>query len=293
MVGARTSPESFPIPYAPLWNLLPLAAGLADPFVGLLGKMATIFWRPRLPACADTSRRRARGLAVVLGGIEGPSFYNYSMAMGLLRGGFRGAVVRFSWNTGIFGIRSLTNLVSRRHHEHQSNRLIETILRHQREYPGTPVCLLAQSGGCWIMIRALEKLPAHDRVHAAVLLSPSISPAHDLRDAASKCVAGLSSIGAPGDYFFLGLGTLIFGTSDRVFSPSAGFVGWHHHPAGFTESRWHPAWARFGYFGNHTSASAARFIQRVIAPLLRGGLSERPRRGARETPAVARAGSAC
>src|SRR6266850_2540649 len=104
-------------------------------------------------------RRRKRGLALILGGIEGPSIYNFSMAIGLLRSGYRGAVIRFPWNTGLFGIRSLINLISRQHHEEQSGRLAAAITDHMREHPESPVSLLAQSGGCWITIRALEKLP--------------------------------------------------------------------------------------------------------------------------------------
>lgn len=261
-------PGAKPYPFA--WNLIPLLAGLIDPLLGVLGKLTTIFWWPRLPDRADSAKRRRRGLTLILGGIEGPSLYNYFMGLGLLRGRYRGAVVRFHWNAGVFGIRSLTNLVSTRHHERQSDLLVEAIVEHAGNYPGTPVCLMAQSGGCYITLRGLEKLPDGIGVQTSVLLAASISPGYDVTKAAAKCRRALVSVGCLGDFFFLGAGTLVFGTSDRVFSPSAGLVGWHHHPPRFVETRWHPSWLRFGYIGNHVSTSSPSFIRNVIASMLKG-----------------------
>jgi len=256
-------------PYAVAWNLIPLLAGVVDPLLGVLGKLATIFWWPGLPRRADSPRRRRRGLAIIVGGIEGPSIYNYAMGLGVLRGRYRGAVVRFPWNAGLFGVRSVVNLMSRVHQERQSALLAEAIVSHAKHYPQSPICLLAQSGGCWIVIRALEKLPQDTSIASAVLLAPSVAPGYDITRAASKCRDGLMSIGGIGDFVFLGAGTILLGTSDRVFTPAAGLVGWHHHPPSFVEARWHPSWTRFGYFGNHISTSSVPFIRNVIAPAFR------------------------
>ncbi len=241
-------------------------SGVVDLFMGVFAKISSIFWRPRVPGRAQSPRRRRRGLALVVGGIEGPSFFNYSMAAGILKSRYRGAVVRFDWNTGIPFVRSLVNLIHTGHKERQADNLAAMILEHQRQYPGAPVSILAQSGGSWVTLRALEKLPDAAIVHTAVLLAPSVSPGYDISRAASRCAMGLVSVGGPADYIFLGMGTLLFGTSDRVFSPSAGWIGWHYHPPRFVELRWHAAWVRYGYLGNHTSSSARAFISPVIAP---------------------------
>jgi hypothetical protein len=135
-------------------------------------------------------------------------------------------------------------------------------------FPDAPICLLAQSGGCWIVVRAMEKLPPGCKVQTAVLLAPAISPDYDLTVAASKCKGTLISVGGPGDFFFLGLCTLLLGTSDRVHTPSAGWIGWRHHPDGFAEIRWRRDWIRYGYIGNHVTTSAVRFIENVVAPWL-------------------------
>lgn len=259
-----TSTRQYPV----YWSAFAVLSGLLDPLMGVFVKIASIFWWPRLPAKADTPRRRKRGLLLVLGGIEGPSPYNHAMACGILRAGYRGAVVRFGWNRGVPFLRSLVNLMSRRHHQRQASRLAERIISYKCQYPAAPVSLLAQSGGCWIVLKALEQLPPDVKVRIAVLIAPSMSPDYDTQLAASKCANGMISIGGPGDFFFLGLGTTLFGTSDRVRTPSAGWIGWHHHPPGFREVRWHPDWVRYGYFSNHTSSSSRNFVERLIAPLL-------------------------
>lgn len=267
VAASYTTPTSV-CRYAWYWSAFAILSGLVDPLLGVFVKIASIFWWPRLPAMADTPRRRKRGLLLVLGGIEGPSPYNHAMACGVLCSRYRGAVVRFGWNRGIPFVRSLVNLMSRRHHTRQTARLVERIVWYKSRYPEAPVSLLAQSGGCWIVLKALEQLPADMRVHSAVLIAPSTSPDYDISLATSKCAAGMTSIGGPGDFFFLGLGTTLFGTSNRVHSPSAGWIGWHHHPPGFREVRWHPDWVRYGYFSNHTSSSSRNFVERLIVPML-------------------------
>ncbi|MFH1417970.1 MAG: hypothetical protein ABII12_06765 [Planctomycetota bacterium] len=266
----QTSPFRAAHPYPLFLNAVAVLGGIIDPLAGVFTTLLRIFWRSRLPNRADTPQRRRRGLTLILGGIEGPSRYAASMARGLLMSGYRGSVAVFPWNRrgarGIPLLYVLRNLMNRRHHERWSDRLVRTILDYRSEYPNSPVNLLAQSGGCWVTLRALEKLPAGVCVRSVVWLAPSISPARDIAAAVSRCQHGLVSFGGPGDFFFLGMGTLLLGTSDRVHTPSAGWIGWRHRPQGFTECRWRPAWIKFGYLGNHTSTSARRFIEDFVAP---------------------------
>ena len=261
-------PRASTRPYPPWWNVVPMVTGVVDPLQGVLTHVWEIFRHLRIPKRADTPTRRSRGLVLIAGGIEGPSPYSHAMCMGVLQSRWRGAVVRFNWNRGVPLLRSIRNLMSRKHHERQSDKLARQIFLQKQMHPEAPVHLIAQSGGCWIVIRALEKLPAETKIQTAVLLCPSISPGCDPTAAAAKCTHRLVSMGSPGDFFFLGIGTSIFGTSDRVHTPSAGFVGWHHHPPGFVEARWHPDFLRHGYVGNHVSTSQICFVRNVIAPML-------------------------
>ncbi|MBX3395690.1 MAG: hypothetical protein KF841_10015 [Phycisphaerae bacterium] len=255
-------------PYSPWWLLFLLIAGIVDPLYGLACKVSLVFWRAAVPPRCDSLRRRRRGLVLVLGGIEGPSPYNRSMALGILASRFRGAVIRLDWNDGIPFWRSIVNLMWPPHQERQVARIVEFLSSYRRAHPDSPVHIISQSGGTWITLRVLESLPSDVRIRSALLIAPSVSPGYDIRAAANRCEDSLISVGSAGDFFFLGLGTLLFGTSDRKFTPSAGLVGWHHQHPRFIDARWHPEWLRFGYMGNHTTSTSARFIRRVLAPQL-------------------------
>lgn len=250
-------------------DIVPFLGGLADPLMGITSATARCFRSFSMPPTADTPRRRKRGVTFVLGGIEGPSQHSRDMGMGLLRGGYRGAVRIFPWNRCLPVVGVLRNLMSREHHERQSDTLAQLVRHHRAAYPQSHVSFIAQSGGCFVTVRTLEKLDPTDGVAHAILLAPSISPGYDIRPAAQRCSGGLYSFGGRGDYFFLGLGTMLLGTSDRVRTPSAGLVGWHYRHEKFHEVRWHPSWTRFGYLGNHITTSCQRFIAEVIAPILR------------------------
>jgi hypothetical protein len=149
--------------------------------------------------------------------------------------------------------RSLVNLMSLRHGGRRRGSSNESSVQSEPDNG-----LLAQSGA---------DRPEAGAVTGNMWHAPFIAPSMSDYDITYTSRRAAPSIGGPGDFFFLGLGTTLFGTSDRVHSPSAGWIGWHHHPPGFREVRWHPDWVRFGYFSNHTSSSAVRFVQHALAPL--------------------------
>ncbi len=257
-------------PYPAYYDLIPFLGGVVDPLTGVLTTLLRIFVRTRFPRRADTPLRRTRGITFILGGIEGPSQYATWIARGILRSRYRGAVVLFPWNRGIPLLNAFRNLMNTRHHERESDALRDAIIAYAEQHPGRPINLVAQSGGCWITMKAIEKLPAAVRPNAVAWLAPSISPGRDITTIAAKCHVNLVSVGGPGDFFFLAFGTTLFGTSDRTHTPSAGWIGWHYCPPGFVEIRWHPKWIRLGYLGNHTTSSVPTFVRDVIGPYLKG-----------------------
>ena len=242
-------------------------AGLLDPLQGVLAGIPGWAMGVGRTDGWDTPQRRSRGLAIILGGIEGPSIHQRRMATGLLRGGWPGAVVVHPWNDGVPLWRCFTNLMSTAHQDRQADDLAALIRRHQRMHAGTRVCLLAQSGGCLVAVRALERLGESEQIHAAVLLAAAMSRGYDLSRAAANCAAGLFSIRGPADWFLLGLGTLLLGTSDRRFEAAAGWRGFRTIPAGFREITWRREWVRLGYLGNHISSGSPAFVAAVVAPL--------------------------
>jgi len=250
------------------WYYKPLAAifGLLDPIWGAFAAIPG--WAIGIGPTDRwiSTRRLQRGLIIVLGGIEGPSIYQRYMAWGLLRGRWRGAIQVARWNAGPPFFRVFPNLMSRAHHERQSDAVVAIIREYRARFAGRPVGILALSGGCWITVRALEKLASHEQVRSAVLLAPAISPVHDLTRAAARCERGLGVVRGPGDWFMLGLGTTLLGTSDRRHCAAAGLRGWDSPPQQVREVLWRPAWIRHWYQGNHTSAAAPQFIAEVVCP---------------------------
>jgi pimeloyl-ACP methyl ester carboxylesterase len=268
------------------WADIARTPGRGNPFAYVVAILSCIIDLPyglfikvlapcsRLPKNIDTPKRRRRGLAIVLGGIEGPSFYNAQMVRGLIAGRYRGAVRRVDWNDGIPFIRSAINLMSRTHHERHARIVADMIAAHQAEHPCAPVSLIAQSGGCYIALRAAELLPESSRISTIVLHAASISPGYDVNDAAKRITHAIISVEAPGDLVLLGFGTLLFGTSDRRWCASAGLVSWRTKHTKLISMRWRPSWLRQFHFGNHTSSASKTLIRDFIAPMLltrRGG----------------------
>jgi hypothetical protein len=216
----------------------------------------------------DTPRRRRRGLALILGGIEGPSLAQHAMAAGLLRGGWRGAVQIQRWNAGVPLIRCMQNLMSARRHERESDAVVARIGEHLTANPATPVVLVTVSGGCWVAVRALEKLGAQRALAGAVLLAPAISPHYDLRAALAATRAGIVVVRSPYDFVLLGIGTILLGTSDRRFCRAAGQAGFHAKDARIVERVWRASDRRRGYFGSHCTAIMPNFVAREITPWL-------------------------
>jgi len=252
-----------------LAHLIAFICGLVDLPYGILAKLAHPCRDTSFFERVDTERRRRHGLIIILGGIEGPSIFNSQMAYGLVRGRVRAAIRRIDWNDGPFLIRSAINLMSPTHHERQARRVTDAIIAYRKDHPNGRVSLIAQSGGCWIAVRATELLPEDQRISTCVLLASAISPGHDHSIAGARCTNGLYSFKSIADWFYLGFGTTVFGTSDRRHRPAAGQVGMAQSPPGVHETAWQPAWMRCGYVGNHTSSTSPAFIQHVVAPLMK------------------------
>lgn len=253
----------------PLAYLIPLFMGMLDLPYGISIRVLRFFGATRLPKLADTPRRRRRGLTIVLGGIEGPSIFNTQIVRGLLASGYRGAVVRYDWNAGLPIIRSFVNLVSTRHQERGARAVVDIVTAYRSAQPTAPISIIAQSGGCWVAIRAMELLPPNMNISTVVFHAAAVSAEYDVSAAAKRCQRKVISIEACGDYVLLGLGTLLFGTADRRHRLGAGFVGFRQRPTNFEAMRWRPSWLRHGHLGNHTTSAAFAFMRDVIGPRLR------------------------
>jgi pimeloyl-ACP methyl ester carboxylesterase len=161
----------------------------------------------------------------------------------------------------------------------QALAMSETIRRLRQVRPVAPVFLIAKSGGAGVVVKALEQLD-DQAVERVVLLAPALSPGYDLTRALGRVRRDIVVFWSPLDVFVLGLGTLVFGTIDRVKSVSAGLVGFRQPAADqadpqssaryarLRQVRWRMAMAATGHFGGHVGPDSPVFLKKYVVPLL-------------------------
>jgi pimeloyl-ACP methyl ester carboxylesterase len=186
-----------------------------------------------------------------------------------------------SWGHG-FGRwhADLTNAANR---DRRAREIADAILRFRVHHPTAAVFLVGKSGGTGLVVMALEHLPANT-VEAAVLLAPALAPQYDLAPALNAVRREMVVFWSPLDVIVLGLGTLIFGTIDRIKSVSAGLIGFRGPNAGeagriacyrkLRQVRWRIEMATTGYLGGHVGPDSPVFLRKYVIPLLRVGNAE-------------------
>ena len=225
-------------------------------------------------------QRRARGLTLVLSGIEGHGPFRSSLAHGLADT-WGGAVEVFDWTTRrLFG--TLGHLANHPRNRQMGERLADRIETHWRQHPETAVHLVAHSGGAAIVAFALETLAQRGvdggnggfgdrRVGTVLMLAAALSEQYDLADALEACDE-IHSFYSPLDVPHLVLGTLLLGTMDRVHGVSAGFQGFrvtheHLHQHGY-QTKMARSWHWGGHMGWTNRVFAAEHLAHYLPPPL-------------------------
>jgi len=230
--------------------------------------------------------RYARGIVIILPGIEGRSVWNRNIARGLDEGGVTSAITVDDWTARLPGsfVYNLTNL---QRNQSQANRIAERVLAYREQHPGSPVHMIGHSGGGGIAILALEALPPGRQIDMAILLAPALSPDYDLSTALRRTRFGICNFHSTRDVSFLKVGTSLFGPIDRDFGVSAGAVGFHE-PEGLSEAdrqlyagrlrqvRWNPNMKEVGADGTHLGWASRKFAREYLAPLIRHNEAARP-----------------
>jgi hypothetical protein len=203
------------------------------------------------------------------------------------------AVEIVPWGHGLLRWHAdLTDVANR---DAQARLIAARIRDHKADRPGDPVFLVAKSGGAGVVVKALELL-GHEEVERAVLLAPALSPGYDLTGALGGVRHEIVVFWSPLDFIILGVGTRIFGTTDRKRTASAGLVGfrspsresldaaggqlYNRHGGPFEKPhgspydklhqvRWHRRMAATAHFGGHWGPDSPVFLRKYVAPLLR------------------------
>ncbi len=222
-----------------------------------------------------TEERYARGLVLILPGIEGLSSLSHSVAHGLNDGGVHRALEIFDWTVsvkpGVFNL-WLPNRTSR-----LAARIAEHIGDYKAQYPDKPVSIIGHSGGGAMIPKALEALPPGIAVDSAVMIAPALSPGYNLAPALQRIERQLYCYRSRLDWYFLGFGTWTMGTLDRRFGTSAGNRGFILPPESdreryeiyrqkYVEVPYRFSMLRDWHYGGHLSCMNRVFIERHIAP---------------------------
>jgi hypothetical protein len=231
------------------------------------------------PASAP-AEPRTEALVLVADGIGGFDLCGKALrqAVRASRLPYQTEVVRWGHGMG----RWFADLSDSAHCEARAAEVAESVRLRHATHPGEPVFLVGKSGGCAVMVKALERLAGSDAaVERTVLLAPALSPGYDLARALGGVRRDVVVFWSPLDVIFLGAGTRIFGTSDRVWCSGAGRVGFSRPKAGtddlervsaykkLRQVRWSPRMSSTGYLGGHLGPDSPRFLKKYVVPLLR------------------------
>lgn len=214
-------------------------------------------------------------LVLVADGVGGFDLCGLGLQFASVHSGGSRVVRVHPWGHGPW--RWFADLTDTRNRDRQAEAMAEEVRRFQADCPGSAVFLVGKSGGTGVVVRALESLEA-DQVEAAVLLAPALSPGYDLGRALRAVRREMVVHWSPLDAIILGLGTSLFGTIDRVWTPAAGLVKFRPpkrlDPAGreqydkLRQVCWGPSMARVGYLGGHLGVDHPAFLRRYVVPVL-------------------------
>jgi pimeloyl-ACP methyl ester carboxylesterase len=247
--------------------------------------------RPRTPSfpqqgwwCGEfsdwlTPDRAEHGYTIILPGIEGTSWFNISVARGLVDAGHDRAIEISDWTTGYWPM-FVYHLMALERNREQAREIAERIIAYQDRYPGRPVTLIGHSGGAAMAVLVLESLPVDRQVTQAVLLAGALSPDYDLSTALARTENGIRNYYSGGDALYLIAGTLALGTIDRQHAVSAGAIGFRtpdnlpSEQRELYESKLRQEPYRLEMFsswnfGGHFGPVNRRFVAKWVAPELR------------------------
>jgi len=170
----------------------------------------------------------------------------------------------------------LGDLVDAKRNRRRAKVLAGQLLAWRRNHPNARLYVTAHSGGAGIVLLACETLPADFKIERIVFLAAALSPQIDLSRAIQRSRRGVFNYYSSKDSWVLGLGTRLFGTTDRAHSKSAGLVGFDlpddpRLAAKLEQLAWEPSMRKSGNRGGHMGAFAPLFIRTHLLPLFELG----------------------
>jgi pimeloyl-ACP methyl ester carboxylesterase len=227
--------------------------------------------------------RCPRGVVFVVGGIGGFDPIQTWGPHAFRWAGVPDEVRLFEWTHGKG--RFLRDLQDTRHLLTKAEELADAVRTVLESEPARPVYLVGHSAGAALILATAERLP-RDSLERIILLSAAVSPGYDLRRALGAVRGEVVAFSSTWDWLWLGWGTFQFGTTDRVYGPSAGLSGFRVpedlDPEGrqcyrrLVQVKWEPRALLDGCGGAHHSTGMPLFLATQVAPWLRPAGGEEP-----------------
>jgi pimeloyl-ACP methyl ester carboxylesterase len=181
----------------------------------------------------------------------------------------------FHWTHGHGRI--LSDQVHAAHARREGQKLAEWVMQCRHESPARPIYLVGHSAGCAVVLIAAENLPPN-AVQRIVLLAPAVSAKRDLRPGLLCACEGIDVFTSRHDWAWLGLGTLLAGTTDRRWTLAAAGRGGFQPPstgaadealyAKLRQYPWDSSLMWTGHNGGHYGAYQPGFLRLFVLPLL-------------------------
>jgi pimeloyl-ACP methyl ester carboxylesterase len=178
------------------------------------------------------------------------------------------------WSHGY--LRVLRDQLDYAHGRAEGHRLAGQIIALKSQHPQMRIYLVGHSAGTVVAVAAAESLPP-GLIEGMALLAPSLSTFYDLRPALEAVRNHVDVYYSRRDWGYLGIGTTILGTSDRLRAPASGRIGFQEY-LGSTQERaesqklrqheWHIADWRTGNNGGHYGSYQRRFLRAQVLPAL-------------------------
>ncbi len=251
-----------PAPRAPLGRILRGAVGAA---AGLVLVTAAGCIAPRR-ITGD-----AGGHVLVLPGIGGNNGWTQRLAS-MIDAEVAGVSAEvWDW-TCIEPVGFLGDLMDERRNRRRAAVLAQQLVEWRQAHPDARLYLTAHSGGAGVVLFTCEALPADFRIERIVFISPAVSAGVDLTPALERSRLGVVNYYSERDRWILGLGTQVFGTTDRRRVRSAGLIGFRppdddRYDGKVTQIAWEPSMIPLGNVGAHMTGMAPAFVRVYLLPL--------------------------
>jgi hypothetical protein len=175
-----------------------------------------------------TTERAAKGLVVILPGIEGEDQAPHDVRDGLYKAGIPYALVVYRWGAPVPGVGMLINQTDVARNRRQGEEIASQIATYQQKHPGAPVFMIGHSAGGGVTVFTLEalgRITGAKPIDGAFLLSSSLSANYDLTGALNMTRRGIVNVSNSDDTLVLGAGTAAAGNVDGGRGDSAGRTG--------------------------------------------------------------------